>query len=34
MKKGDIVGKLVFIVVNPRRIPEASPKAPKSDGFI
>jgi hypothetical protein len=30
MPKGDIVGKLVVIDVNPRR----SPEAPRSDGFI
>jgi hypothetical protein len=31
--KGEIVGKLVFIDVNPRRSPKASPKSPRSDGF-
>jgi hypothetical protein len=30
ISKGDIVGKLVFIDVNPRRIPEA----PISDGIF
>jgi hypothetical protein len=34
MPKGEIVGKLVVIDVNPRRSPEASPEAPRSDGFI
>jgi hypothetical protein len=34
MPKGEIVGKLVVIDVNPRRIPEVGPEAPRSDGFI
>jgi hypothetical protein len=34
MPKGEIVGNLVVIDVNTRRIPKESPKSPKSDGFI
>jgi hypothetical protein len=34
MPKGEIVGKLVVIDVNPRRSPEASLEASRSDGCI
>jgi hypothetical protein len=34
MPKGEIVGKLVVIDINPRRIPKASLEAPISDEFI
>jgi hypothetical protein len=34
MPKGEIVRKLVFIDVNPRRSPEESQEAPGRDGFI